>query len=47
MATISELRDQLEDYDQKRNALLDDLERLNEDQLRRKPGPDRGIGYGS
>jgi len=35
---ISRLRDQLEIYDQNRNALLDDLERLNDDQLRRKPG---------
>jgi hypothetical protein len=40
MTIISELRSQLEIYDRKRNALLDDLERLNDDQLRRKPGPD-------
>ena len=40
MALISDIRDQLEVYDQNRNALLDDLERLNADQLRRKPGPD-------
>ena len=40
MTSIAELRDQLEIYDQKRNALLDDLEWLNEDQIRGKPGPD-------
>ena len=40
MTIISELRDQLETYDQHRNTLLDDLERLNDEQLRRKPGPD-------
>jgi uncharacterized damage-inducible protein DinB len=40
MTIISELRDQLEIYDQHRNALLDDLEKLNDEQLRRKPGPD-------
>jgi hypothetical protein len=37
---ISELRDQLEIYDRQRSALLDDLQRLNDDQLRRKSGPD-------
>jgi len=36
---ISELRRKLEIYDQNRLALLDDLERLDDDQLRRKPGP--------
>ena len=41
MALISDLRDQLEVYDQNRKALLDDLERLNDDQLRRKPGPNQ------
>lgn len=40
MTIISELRDQLEIYDQQRKTLLDDLERLNDEQLRRKPGPD-------
>jgi len=40
MTIISELRDQLEIYDQQRNALLDSLERLNDEQLRIKPGPD-------
>jgi hypothetical protein len=40
MTIISELRDQLEIYDQKRNTLLDDLKRLKDDQLRKKPGPD-------
>ena len=36
---ISELTDKLEIYDQNRLALLADLERFNDDQLRRKPGP--------
>jgi hypothetical protein len=40
MTMISELRDKLEIYDQHRLALLDDLERLSDEQLRRKPGPD-------
>jgi hypothetical protein len=40
MKMISELRNRLENYDQRRNAFLDDLGRLNDDQLRRKPGPD-------
>jgi hypothetical protein len=40
MAITSELRDQLEIYDQQRMALLDDLERLNDEQVRRKLGPD-------
>ena len=38
MIMISELRDKFEMYDSTRRALLDDLERLNDDQLRRKPG---------
>jgi hypothetical protein len=37
MTIISEIQDQLEIYDQKRNALLEDLSRFNEDQLRAKP----------
>ena len=36
---ISELRDKFEMYDRTRRALLDDLVGLNNDQLRRKPGP--------
>ena len=36
---ISDLRDKFEMYDRTRRALLDDLVRLNDDQLRRKPGP--------
>jgi len=36
---ISELRQKLEIYAQNRLALLDDLANLNDDQLRRKPGP--------
>ena len=37
---IEELQHKLEVYDQNRLALLDDLERIDYDQLRRKPGPD-------
>ena len=36
---ISELRDKFEMYDRTRRALLDDLALLNDDQIRRKPGP--------
>jgi len=36
---ISGLRQKLEIYAQNRLALLDDLANLNDDQLRRKPGP--------
>ena len=36
---ISELREKFERYDRKRRMLLDDLAGLNDDQLRRKPGP--------
>jgi hypothetical protein len=36
---ISDLRDKFEMYDRTRRALLDELAGLNEDQLRRKPGP--------
>lgn len=36
---ISDLRDKFEMYDRTRRALLDDLVRLNDGQLRRKPGP--------
>lgn len=36
---ISELRDKFERYDRTRLALLDDLANLNDDQLKRKPGP--------
>ena len=39
MKTTSELREQLAIYDQHRNALLEDLARLNDAQLRRKPSP--------
>jgi hypothetical protein len=39
MTTISDLRDQLEIYDRKRRAVLDDLAGLSDDQLKRKPGP--------
>jgi hypothetical protein len=35
---ISELQRQLKIYDQKRSALLDSLEQLHDEQLRRKPG---------
>ena len=34
-------RDQLEIYDQERKSLLDELEGLNDEQLRSKPGPDK------
>ncbi len=37
--TISELRDTLKIYDRNRLALLADLERLNDDQVRTKPDP--------
>jgi len=40
MTIISKLQDQLEMYDQQRNSLLNDLERLDEDEVRRKSGPD-------
>ena len=36
---ISELRDKFEMYDHTRRALLDELALLNDDQIRRKPGP--------
>ena len=36
---ISDLRDKFERYDRTRLALLEDLASLNDDQLRRKPGP--------
>ena len=39
MTMISELREKLQIYDRNRLALLADLERFNDDQLRRKPGP--------
>jgi hypothetical protein len=39
MTKISELQDKFEMYDRTRRALLDDLVNLNDDQLRRKPGP--------
>ena len=39
MTKISELRDKFEMYDRTRLALLDNLAGLNDDQLRRKPGP--------
>jgi uncharacterized damage-inducible protein DinB len=39
MTMISELRDKFERYDLIRRALLDDLAVLNDDQIRRKPGP--------
>ena len=39
MTKISELRDKFEMYDRTRRALLDDLAGLNDDQLRKKPGP--------
>lgn len=35
----SELRDKFEMYDRTRRAFLEELANLNEDQLRRKPGP--------
>jgi len=40
MTIISQLQDQLEIYDRQRNALLNDLERLDEEEIRRKSGPD-------
>jgi len=40
MTLISKLQDQLEIYDRQRNALLNDLERLDEEEIRRKSGPD-------
>ena len=39
MTKISELRDKFEMYDRTLLALLDNLAGLNDDQLRRKPGP--------
>ena len=39
MTVILELRDKYEKYDRARRALLDALASLNDDQLRRKPGP--------
>jgi uncharacterized damage-inducible protein DinB len=36
---ISEIRDKFEMYDRTRRALLDELAVMNDDQLRRKPGP--------
>ena len=36
---ISELRDKFARYDRTRRALLEDLANLNEDQLKKKPGP--------
>jgi hypothetical protein len=39
MTTISDLREQLEVYDQDRGAVLDDLAGLSDDQLKKKPGP--------
>ena len=41
MGMISELRAQLDIYDQDRRALLDALEGLTADQLRTRPGPDK------
>ena len=39
MTIISKLQTKLEIYDQQRNALLNDLERLDEEEVRRKSGP--------
>jgi hypothetical protein len=39
MTMLSELRDKFEMYDRTRRALLEGLENLNDDQLKRKPSP--------
>ena len=39
MTTLSFLKDQIEHYDQKRKALLNELGQLSDDQLRKRIGP--------